>query len=58
MKSHATIGVKNTASYIPRLYTTWYQMVASNMIRSVLVLMATTIHKLFVSISNNACLLS
>ena len=40
-KSKASIGVKNTASYIPWLYTTWDQMVASNMIHCVLVLMET-----------------
>ena len=32
MKSKATTGVKNTANYIHWLHTTWYQMVASNMI--------------------------
>ena len=42
-KSKATTGVKNTASYIPWLYTTWDQMVASNMIHCVLVLITTTI---------------
>ena len=31
-KSKATAGVKNTASYILWLYTTWDQMVALNMI--------------------------
>ena len=46
-KSKATTGVKNTASYIPWLYTTWDQMVASNMIHYVLVLMATTITQAF-----------
>ena len=39
----AITGVKNTASYIPWLYTLWDQMVASNMIHCVLVLMITTI---------------
>ena len=43
MKSKATTGLKNTASYIPWLYTNWDQMVASNMIHCVLVLMTTTI---------------
>ena len=38
-KSKATTGVKNTASYIPWLFATWDQMVASNMIYCVLVLM-------------------
>ena len=42
-KAKATTGVKNVASYIPWLYTTWGQMVASNMICCVLVLMTTTI---------------
>ena len=46
-KSKATIGVKNTASYIPCLYTTWDQMVASNMTNCVLVLMTTTITQAF-----------
>ena len=46
-KSKATTGVKNTASYIPWLYTTWDQMVASNMIHCVLVLMTTTITQAF-----------
>ena len=46
-KSKGTTGVKNTASYIPWLYTTWGQMVASNIIRSVLVLMTTTITQAF-----------
>ena len=46
-KSKATTGVKNTASYIPWLYTTWDQMVASNMIHCVLVLMTTTIAQVF-----------
>ena len=34
-KSKATTGVKNTASYIPWLHTTWDHMVASNMIHCV-----------------------
>ena len=42
-KSKATTGAKNTASYIPWLYTTWDKMVGSSMIRCVLVLMITTI---------------
>ena len=42
-KSKATTGVKNTASYIPWLYITWDQMVASNMIHCVLVLITATI---------------
>ena len=46
-KSKATTGVRNTASYIPWLYITWDQMVASNMINCVLVLMATTITQPF-----------
>ena len=46
-KSKATTGVKNTASYIPWLYTTWDQMVTSNMIHCVLVLMITTITQAF-----------
>ena len=46
-KSKATTGVKNTASYIPWLYTTWDQMVASNMIHCVLVLITTTITQAF-----------
>ena len=46
-KSKATTGVKNTASYIPWLYTTWDQMVASNMIHCVLVLMTTRITQTF-----------
>ena len=41
-KFKATIGVKNTASYIPWLYTTWDQMVAFNMIHCILVLMTAT----------------
>ena len=46
-KSKATTGVKNTAWYIPLLYTTWDQMVASNIIHCVLVLMTTTITQAF-----------
>ena len=42
-KSKATTVVKNTASYIPWLYSTWDQAVASNIIHCVLVLMTTTI---------------
>ena len=55
-KSKATTGVKNTASYIPWLYTTWDQMVASNMIHCVLVLMTTTITQVF-CIKFKQCLL-
>ena len=55
-KFEATVGVKNTTSYIPWLYTTWDLMVASNMIHCVSVLMKTTITQDFVWISNNACL--
>ena len=47
MKSKATTGAKNTACYIPLLYTTWDQMVASNVIHCVLVLMTTTITQAF-----------
>ena len=46
-KYKATTEVKNTASYIPLLYTTWDQMVASNMIHCVLYLMTTTITQAF-----------
>ena len=46
-KSKATTEVKNTASYISWLYTTWGQMVASNMICCVLVLMTTFITQVF-----------
>ena len=46
-KSKATTGVKNTASYMRWLYTTWDQMVASSMIHRVLVLMTTTITQAF-----------
>ena len=42
-KSKASTGAKNTASYIAWFYTTWDQMVASNIIHCVLVLMTTTI---------------
>ena len=52
-KSKATTGVKNTAWYIPLLYTTWDQMVASNIIHCVLVLVTKTITQ---KSSNNACL--
>ena len=41
-----TVGVKSTASYIPWLYTTWDQIVASKMIHCV-VLMTTTITQAF-----------
>ena len=47
MKSKATTEVKNTASYISSLYTAWDQIVASNMINCVLVLMTTTITQAF-----------
>ena len=47
---------KNTASYIPWLYTTWDQMVASNMIHCILVLTTTAITQAFGSSSNNVCL--
>ena len=46
-KSKATTGVKNTASYIPWLYTISDQMVASTMIHCVLVLMTITIIQAF-----------
>ena len=46
-KSKATTGVKNTAKYIPWLYTTWDQMVASNMIHCVLVQVTRTITQAF-----------
>ena len=46
-KSKATTGVKNTATYLPWLYTAWDQVVASNMLHCVLVLMATTITQAF-----------
>ena len=45
--SKVTTGVKNTAGYIPWLCTTWDQMVASNIIHCVLVLMTTTIKQAF-----------
>ena len=35
-KSEATTGVRNTVSYIPWLYTTWNQIIASNMIPCVI----------------------
>ena len=47
-KSKATTGVKNTSSYIRWLYTTWDQMVASNVIHCVLELMTTTIQTMLV----------
>ena len=46
-KSKAATVAKNTTSYIPSLYTTWDQMVASKMIPFVLVLMTTTITQAF-----------
>ena len=46
-KSKAITRVKNTASHIPWLNTTWGQMVASNMIYCVLVLTTTIINKSF-----------
>ena len=54
-KSKATTGVKNTASYIPWLYTISDQMVASTMIHCVLVLMTITIIQAF-SINFKQCL--
>ena len=54
-KSEVTTRVKNTASYIPWLYTTWGQMVAFNMIHCVLVLMKITITQAF-CIKFNKCL--
>ena len=45
--TEATTGINNTASYIPWLYTTWDQMVASNVIHFILVLMTTTITQAF-----------
>ena len=45
--SKATTRLKNTASYIPWLYTTWDQMATSNMIHFVLVLMKTAITQAF-----------
>ena len=55
-KSKATTGVKNTASYIPWLYATWDQKVASNMIHCILFLMATNITQAF-RIKFKQCLL-
>ena len=46
-KSKATNGVKNTASYIPWLYTTCDQMLTSNMIHYVLFLTTTTMIQAF-----------
>ena len=46
-KSKATISVKNTASYIPWLYTARGQMVASTMIHCVLALMTTAVTQAF-----------
>ena len=46
-KSQATTGAKNTAGYIPWLYTTLDQMVVSNMIHDVLVLMTATVTQAF-----------
>ena len=46
-KSKATTEVKSTANYIPSLYTTWDQMVASKMIHCVLVLMTAIITQAF-----------
>ena len=40
-------GVKNTASYIPWLHTTWDQILASKKIHRVLVLMTATITQAF-----------
>ena len=57
-KSKATTAVKDTAIYIPLLYTTWDEMAASNMIHCVYFWWQQPLHKLFVSSSNNACLLS
>ena len=47
MKSKATTKVKNAASYSLWLDAAWDQMVASNMIHSVLALMTTTITQVF-----------
>ena len=55
-KSKANTGVKHTASYIPWLHTIWGQMVASNMIHCVLVLMTGTITLAF-CIKFKQCLL-
>ena len=57
-KSKAITIVKNTASWIPSLYTTWNQMVASNIIHCVLVLMTTNITQAVCIKFKNACLLS
>ena len=46
-KSKATTGAKNTASCIPWLYSTCNQILASNIIHCVLVLMKTTITQAF-----------
>ena len=46
-KSKATTGIKHTASFMLWLYITSDQMVASNMIHCVLVLMTTTIAQAF-----------
>ena len=46
-KFTTTTGVKNAASYIPCLYTSWEQMVASNMIHCVLFLMTATMMQAF-----------
>ena len=45
--SKSANGVKNTVSSIPWLYTTWDQMIASNMFHCALVLMTTTIKQAF-----------
>ena len=55
-KSKVATGVDNTASYIPWLYTTSEQMVASNMIHCDLVLLTTTIMQAF-CIKLKQCLL-
>ena len=55
-KSKATTGVKNTARILLEMYTTWGQMVASNMIHCVLFLMTTTIIQAF-CIKYRQCLL-
>ena len=46
-KSKTTTGVMNTASYIPWLFATWDQMVASKVIHCVLVLIETTMAQAF-----------
>ena len=46
-KSKATTRVKNTLNYIALRYTNWDQMVTSNMIHCVLVMMTTTITQAF-----------